>query len=219
MIPIGWLRFAPYATDARRHATSRTSRGPSGWHSISKTSSIACATRSLDGRCHRRANGGNWCTASKNLSVDALDAGEPPRPCSSRITTNLDNQKLGARRNRRLSANISSTVKLVGHPPVIGLASKRETLDANRRRFIDEIRRGRIRDGVSTSERPRGKVKSGRCPPNYFRRQARHGLWPATAPRPLRKRLGENGASSGGSSPPLIQSARYATKPGAIAKP
>jgi hypothetical protein len=53
----------------------------------------------LVGRCHRGANGKDWCAASKILSAAALDAGERPRPLGSRITTNLDNQKLGARAN------------------------------------------------------------------------------------------------------------------------
>jgi hypothetical protein len=31
----------------------------------------------LDGQCRRRANGRNWSAASKDLSVDALDANSP----------------------------------------------------------------------------------------------------------------------------------------------
>ena len=49
----------------------------SDWHIISTTSPTACATRCLDDRCRRSANGANWCTASKDLSVDALDAADP----------------------------------------------------------------------------------------------------------------------------------------------
>ena len=59
--PTGWLRFVRSATNVRRRATSRTSRGPSDWHSLSKTSSSACAKRFLDGRCRQRDSGGNWC--------------------------------------------------------------------------------------------------------------------------------------------------------------